>query len=98
MEIVPLVKKRFWGYFSLIFRKSLKSKLRVTKQIQSLGKKNVWKIDENCVFGENRFLGIFSAITHHYFNAVTFSCGPCDSAYLTLYMHICSPWVLEMFI
>ena len=40
----------------------------------------------------------FSVITHHYFNPVLFSCGPCDSAYLALYMNIFSPQVLEIFI
>ena len=39
----------------------------------------------------------FLAITHHYLNAVLFSCGPCDSAYLTLYMNIFSPQVFEIF-
>ena len=37
------------------------------------------------------------AITHRFFNAVTFPCGPCDSAYFTLYMVLFSPWVLEFF-
>ena len=39
----------------------------------------------------------FLVITHHYLNPVLFSCGPCDSAYLTLYMNIFSPQVFEIF-
>ena len=39
----------------------------------------------------------FLVISGCFFNPVTFSCGPCDSAYFTLYMNIFSPQVFEIF-
>ena len=46
---------------------------------------------------KNGYKGIYLTISRHYFNPVLFSCGPCDSAYLTLYMNIFSPEVFEIF-
>ena len=39
----------------------------------------------------------FLVISGSFFNPVLFSCGPCDSAYLTLYMNIFSSQVFEIF-
>ena len=83
-------KKKFYDFLYFFFEQIFFSGLTGIWASSDDPQDHFWKRRLFIIFG-------FLVITHHYLNPVLFSCGPCDSAYLTLYMNIFSPQVFEIF-
>ena len=84
--MAPYMKiSRTWGENMFIYRVRYADSHGPHEKVTAPKKRRVMKEKLNLYIFVFNFLSfflkfVFSVITHHYFNPVLFSCGPCDSA------------------